>query len=151
MPDVYTDEWYDAVTEAINARVSTMDDLPGEVLHIAVDIEGDGASPYVGDGESRHFLVRIAAGRCEWYREIPEAARSDAETRLDYRFVGPASVFDAVVAGHTDPIDAVLSGTISVRGDMRFMMRQAEQVQVLLDAYTHGVHTEWPKGSPPYA
>ena len=68
-----------------------------------------------------------------------------------FRFVGPASVFVAVVAGHTDPIDAVLSGTISVRGDMRFMMRQAEQVQVLLDAYTHGVHTEWPKGSPPYA
>ena len=34
--------------------------------------------------------------------------------------------------------------------DMRFLMRQAEHVQVLLEAYTSGVSTEWPQGRPPY-
>jgi hypothetical protein len=29
-------------------------------------------------------------------------------------------------------------------------MRQAEMVQVLLEAYSQGVDTTWPKGRPPY-
>ncbi|MEI2640270.1 MAG: hypothetical protein V9F03_14955 [Microthrixaceae bacterium] len=151
MADVYTPEWYDLVKEAINNRVAGMDGLPPETLHIAVDIEGDGVSPYVDEASSRHFLIRIAKGACEWYREVDEAAQSTDEIKLDYRFVGPASEFDAVVGGVIDPIDAALGGVIKVRGDMRFLMRQAEHVQVLLDAYTHGVQTDWPKGEPPYA
>jgi len=151
MADVYTPDWYDQVVTAINTRVASMSGLPPETLHIAVDIEGDGASPYVDDGSSRHFLIRIAGGHCEWYREVDEAAQSTPEIRLDYRFVGPAAEFDAVVAGRVDPIDAALGGIIKVRGDMRYLMRQAEHVQVLLDAYTHGVETDWPKGEPPYA
>ncbi len=70
--------------------------------------------------------------------------------KLDYRFTGPASVFDSIAAAETDPIDAALSGSIKVRGDMRFLMRQAEMVQVLLEAYSKGVDTTWPKGRPPY-
>ncbi len=151
MPDVYTDPWFDAVRNAINAKVATMPALPGGVLHIAVDIEGDGQSPYVGAGEARHFLIRLDDGHCAWYREVPEAAASTPEARLDFRFVGPAATFDDVVAGLLDPIDAALKGAIRVKGDMRFLMRQAEHVQVLLDAYTHDVETSWPKGAPPYA
>jgi putative sterol carrier protein len=151
MADVYTPDWYDQVTNAINTRVASMTGLPPETLHIAVDIDGDGVSPYVDGGSSRHFLIRIANGACEWYREVPEAAQSTDDIKLDFRFVGPAAEFDAVVAGLIDPIDAALGGVIKVRGDMRFLMRQAEHVQVLLDAYTHGVQTDWPKGAPPYA
>lgn len=151
MPDVYTDEWYEAVATAINERVAGMPGLPEGALHVAIDIEGDGASPYVDAVSARHFLIRIADGKCDWYREVSEAAKSDGEVHLDFRFVGPASTFDAVIAGHMEPIDAALTGAIHVKGDMRFLMRQAEHVQVLLEAYTNGVETEWPKGAPPYA
>ena len=50
-----------------------------------------------------------------------------------------------------DPIEIVLHGSIKVRGDMRFLLRQAELVNVLLGAYTSGVDTTWPLGRPPYA
>jgi putative sterol carrier protein len=151
MPDVYTDEWYEAVATAINTRVADMTGLPAGVLHVAVDIEGDDRSPYVDPQGARHFLIRIADGCCEWYREVPEAAVSTDDIRLDFRFVGPASTFDAVIAGDLDPVDAALGGAIHVKGDMRFLMRHAEHVQVLLEAYTNGVETAWPKGAPPYA
>lgn len=151
MPDVYTDAWYESVRTAINTKVLTMSSLPEGTWHVAVDIEGDGVSPYVVDGGSRHFLIRIENGHCAWYREVPDSAKSSPELRLDYRFVGPAAVFDDVVAGRVDPIDVALRGSIHVKGDMRFLMRQAEHVQVLLEAYTHGVDTTWPKGAPPYA
>jgi hypothetical protein len=39
---------------------------------------------------------------------------------------------------------------VKVRGDMRFLMRQAELVKVLLEAYASGVETVWPQGQPPY-
>lgn len=151
MADIYTDDWYEQVRDAINRRVEGMKGLPEGAWHVAVDIVGDGRSPYVGDGEQRHFLVRINGGHCDWYRELSEAAAGDDPAlRLDYRFVGPASAFDAIAAGLIDPIDAALRGTVKVRGDMRFLMRQAEHVKVLLDAYTSGVQTDWPKGQPPY-
>ena len=117
MADVYTPDWYDQVVAAINTRVASMTGLPPETLHIAVDIEGDGRSPYVDAASSRHFLIRIAEGHCEWYREVPEAAQSTPDIKLDYRFVGPAAEFDAVVAGLVDPIDAALGGVIKVRGE----------------------------------
>ena len=151
MPDVYTPEWYEAVVSAINTRVADLSGLPAGALHVAVDIEGDDQSPYVDTGAARHFLIRIVEGCCEWYREIPEAAVSTDEIRLDFRFVGPASVFDSVIAGQLDPIDAALGGAVHVKGDMRFLMRHAEHVQVLLEAYTNGVDTTWPEGAPPYA
>jgi len=152
MADIYTDDWYELVREAINGHVDEMTGLPEGAWHIAIDIESDGRSPYVADGATRHFLVRIDHGRCDWYRELPEAATNDdAGTRLDYRFVGPATAFDEIAAGKADPIDAALHGTIKAKGDMRFLMRQAEHVKILLEAYTSGVQTDWPKGQPPYS
>lgn len=151
MPDIYSPEWYEAVKGAINARIPTLKGVPTGAWHVAVDIEGDGASPYVALGSARHFVIRIEDGMCAWYREVPEPATSTPDTRLDFRFVGPAAVFDEIAAGRRDPIDAALAGTIRVKGDMRFLMRQAAHVQVLLDAYTHHVDTSWPKGAPPYA
>ncbi len=35
-------------------------------------------------------------------------------------------------------------------GGFSFLMRPAEHVQVLLDACTSGVETDWPQGRPPY-
>ena len=147
MPDIYTTEWYEAVQQAINARVTTLKGVPDGAWTCRVEIAGDGASPYVPAAEERHFLVRIERGQCIWYREVET---DDESTELDYRFHGPATVFDEIAAGLSDPIDAALQGTVKVRGDMRFLMRQAELVQTLLEAYSTGVETLWPEGPPPY-
>jgi len=147
MADVYTPEWYEAVKGAINARMTTLKNVPTDDFTIAVEIVGDGTTPYVAEGDVRRFLVRLEAGQCAWYRELDA---DDPSVKLDYRFTGPGSDFDAIAAGLADPIDAALSGTIRVKGDMRFLMRQAEMVQVLLEAYSRDVDTDWPKGRPPY-
>lgn len=147
MPDVYTTDWYEAVKVAINAAVATIPEAPTDSFTIQVEIVGDGASPYVASGDMLRFLIRLENGQCAWYREIDA---DDPSVKLDYRFTGPATVFDGIAAAEEDPIDAALSGAIKVRGDMRFLMRQAEMVQVLLDAYSRGVDTLWPQGRPPY-
>jgi putative sterol carrier protein len=147
MPDVYTPPWYEAVQEAINLRVATLSNVPTEAFNVAVEIAGDGTSPYVAEGQVRRFLIRIEGGRCAWYREV-EA--DDPSVALDYRFTGPATTFDEIAAGLADPVDAALHGTIRVKGDMRFLMRQAAMVQALLEAYSNGVDTTWPAGAPPY-
>lgn len=147
MPDIYTTDWYEAVKSAINAAVGTLRDTPEGAWTICVEILDDGASPYVPAGGMRRFLVRIEAGICEWYRELD----ADPDEKLDYRFTAAASVFDEIAASVLDPLDAVLHGAIKVRGDMRFLLRQAELVNVLLGAYTSGVDTTWPEGRPPYA
>jgi putative sterol carrier protein len=147
MPDVYSPAWYEAVQEAINTRVTTLANVPTDAFNVAVEIVGDGESPYVAEGKVRHFLIRIEGGQCAWYREVEE---DDPSVVLDYRFTGPGALFDEIAAGLADPIDAALSGTIKVKGDMRFLMRQAELVQVLLEAYSKGVDTTWPADAPPY-
>ena len=108
MAYIYTDEWFGYVRDAINAKVATLRHLPPDTLLIAVDIVGDGVSPYVTEGAERHFLVQIDGGRCGWYRE-GEAGESD---QLNYRFRGPAAVFDEIAAGLVDPIDAALKGAV---------------------------------------
>ena len=147
MPDIYTSEWYESVKSAINAQVTTMRNVPEGAWTVAVEIVGDGVSPYVDAGAQRRFLVRIEQGQCAWYREVDG---EDPEERLDYRFTGPAAVFDDIAAGRMDPIDAALQGTVKARGDMRFLLRQAELVKVLLESYASGVETTWPLGCPPY-
>ncbi len=147
MPAIYTTEWYEAVREAINASVAGIKGVPEGAWTCRVEIIGDSASPYVQGGAERHFLVRIESGLCSWYREVDPG---DEAMVLDYRFRGPAAVFDAIAAGIDDPIDAALRGAVKVRGDMRFLMRQADLVKTLLDAYATAVDTTWPRGRPPY-
>lgn len=147
MSEIYTGPWYDEVRDAINARVASMTDLPAGTWMVKIEIVGDGVSPYVASEAERHFLVRIDEGRCSWYREVEG---DDPTVALSYRFRGPAAVFDEIAAGIADPIDAALRGLVKVRGDMRFLMRQAEHVTVLLEAYANGVDTSWPLGQPPY-
>lgn len=152
MPDVYTSEWYEAVRDAMNTSADHVDHLPEGTFVLAIEIIGDGVSPYVAQGGERRFVARIEDGRCEWYREVADAdeERAQAGRGVDYRFQGSAASFDELAAGLLDPIDAVLRGTIKVRGDMRLLLRHAEHVKTLLEAYTGTVSTTWPKGRPPY-
>ena len=151
MPDAYTEAWYEAVRQAINDGASRLRSLPAGRFVVAVAIAADGRSPYV-DGDGRRFLMEIDDGLCLWYRELgPDDDEKALAGRVDYRFRGPATVFDEIAAGQLDPVDAALRGTIAVRGDMRLLLRQAEQVKSLLDAYARSVATTWPLGRPPYA
>ncbi|MHB8245599.1 MAG: SCP2 sterol-binding domain-containing protein [Acidimicrobiales bacterium] len=145
MADVYSEEWLQVVRTAINNAVAKLRNVPEGSFLIAVDIVADGVSPYVEAGEERHFLVQIDDGHCSWYRED----QADEHQQLSFRFIGPAAAFDEVAMGLLDPIDAALKGTIRVRGDMRFLMRQADHVKALLEAY-RTVETAWPRGGPPY-
>lgn len=148
MPTIYSVEWFDEVRDAINERTAQISELPDGIWTVRIEIVGDGSSPYLDSGSERHFLLRLEDGQCSWYREV--APDDDDSEELDYRFRGSATAFDEIAAGVTDPIDAALQGSVRVRGDMRFLMRQAELVQVLLEAYAAGVETAWPKGRPPY-
>ncbi len=151
MADIYTQEWYEEVKNAINNKVAGMKKLPEGTWQIAIEIVGDGVSPYVLQGQERHFLASIDQGTCLWYKEIDDdTEEQDQKIKLDYRFRGNASKFDEIAAGIMDPIDAALGGEIKVKGDMRFLLRQADQVQALLEAYSNDVSTDWPKGKPPY-
>lgn len=146
MPEIYTDEWYGALQKLINSKEDIASKAPKGAWVAIIEIHGDGASPYVADGAVKKFAIRIEDGVCVWYKEVDDEADLD----LDYRFLGPATVFDEVAANITDPIDAGLDGRIKIRGDMRFLLRQAELVKDVLDIYTAELATDWPKGKPPY-
>jgi putative sterol carrier protein len=153
MPDIYTTEWYDSVRDAINAGVSRLRSVPEGRFVVAVEVVGDGISPYVATDATRRFLMEIDDGTCLWYRELAahDDERAHHEGRIDYRFRGPATVFDEIAAGLLDPVDVALRGAVTVKGDMRLLLRNAEHVASLLAAYTTAVSTTWPLGRPPYA
>jgi hypothetical protein len=92
-------------------------------------------------------LIPADAGRVVDYR--PLEARHDGK-QLGFRFTAPASIWEAIAAGQLDPITAGLRGQIRIRGDMRFLMENADAVKELVDLYGHQNDTEWPKGRPPY-
>ena len=80
----------------------------------------------------------------------PLAERPDGDG-LDFRFTAPAAVWEDIAAGLLDPITAGLRGRIRIRGDMRFLMQNADAVKALVDLYAAQGSTEWPLGRPPYA
>jgi hypothetical protein len=149
MPDIYTPEWYEALRQLINNDDLIRSKAPKGQWTAVVELVGDGLSPYVREGTTKRFLVHIEDGQCTWYRQLADDEEPEPGS-LDYRFTGPASVFDEIAAGITDPVDAGLEGRIKIRGDMRFLMRQAELVKEILDIYQRGLQTEWPLGKPPY-
>lgn len=148
MPAIYSQEWYEAMFRLANSRDDISQKVPQGEWRVAVEIVGDGKSPYVPEGTTKNFFIRFLDGKVVEYRECDERiSRRD----LHYRFSGPASAFEGVAAGVLDPVEVGLNGTITVRGDMRFLLQHAEMVNVIFDVYTNSDVTEWPKGKPPYA
>ena len=147
MPAIYTSEWYETMFELANSRDDISQKVPPGEWRIALEIRGDGKSPYIPAGEARYFLVRFLDGKVAEYRELPECAPGKG---LHYRILGPASVFEGVAAGVLDPVEVGLNGAITIRGDMRLLMQHADMVNVIFEVYTQSNVTEWPKGKPPY-
>ena len=147
MPEIYTEKWYQAMMDLANSR----DDLSAKVPHgewrIAVEIKGDGKSPYVLTDETKHFFIRLVDGKVTEYKE---AAEKIPGKELQYRILGPASIFEGIAAGIYDPIEKGLDGTLTIRGDMRLILQHADLMNVIFDVYTKSGVTEFPKGAPPY-
>lgn len=147
MPDIYTKEWNLALLDLANSREDLAAQAPKGEWKIAIEVEGDGNSPYISQGEKRHFFVHLADGKMLAYEEKNEPIPGKG---LKYRIIFPAAVFESMAAGIMDPVEKGLDGTITIRGDMRLLMQNAELANVIFEVYTQNSQTDWPKGKPPY-
>ncbi|MBU2550376.1 MAG: hypothetical protein KKB20_18365 [Proteobacteria bacterium] len=147
MPDIYSDGWYQAIIELANSRDDLSSRVPAGEWRVAIELEGDGLSPYVPPGTTRYWFIRLVDGKMLEFREAPGKIPGQG---LQYRFIGPAHVFEGVAAGVLDPVEVGLNGTITVRGDMRLLMQHAELTNVIFEVYAHNNVTEWSAGKPPY-
>ena len=148
MPVIYTDEWYEAMVRLTNSRDDLSSKMPKGEYKFAVELEGDGKSPYVPEGDAKYFFITFTDGKMTECKESPERIPGKG---LNYRITGDATVFEGIAAGISDPIEVALGGALKIRGDMRFIMQNAEMANVLFDVYKQRDFTEWPHGKPPYA
>lgn len=147
MAEVFTDAWLAQWAELINSNEGLPDRAPPGLWRIYLRIEGDSASPYVPEGEGLHVLLHLDDGRCT---KLERSTGPPGPRELDFRFSGPASVFEQVAAGQRDPVDAGLEGDIKIAGDMTFLLRHAELVKEIVELYVLRLETDWPRGKPPY-
>ncbi|UCD57614.1 MAG: SCP2 sterol-binding domain-containing protein [Candidatus Hydrogenedentota bacterium] len=147
MAEVYSKEWYEKLKALVNSRDDISARAPQGTWRICVEVMGDEKSPYVSREQAKYFFVLLEKGKCQRYEELPETMDGKG---LDFRFTGPASVFEEVAAGQRDFIEAGLRGAIKIRGDMRIFMQNAELVKIMAELYSQQVDTEWSKGKPPY-
>lgn len=147
MPDIFSNEWYDIMMELANSRDDLSDKLPRGEWKIAIEIEGDDASPYTPKGEFKYLFVRIVDGKILELSPITE--RIDIK-ELNYRITGPATIFESIAAGLFNPIEKCLNGKLSIKGDTRFFGRHADLANIIFEVYHSSELTDWPKGQPPY-
>jgi len=147
MAEIYAKEWYETIKALVNSRDDIAARAPQGQWRICVEILGDAQSPYIPDGQAKYFFVLFDKGKCREYEELSETMDGKG---LDFRFTGPATVFEEVAAAQRDFIEAGLRGAIKIRGDMRIFMQNAELAKIMAELYSQQVDTEWPKGKPPY-
>ncbi len=147
MSIIYSDAWYEDMKTLINGSDKLGKMAPKTRIVFSLEVTGDGVSPYVRTDGALNFLLAIENGKVVEFRPLPE--RHDGKG-LNFRFTAPATVWEGVAAGQTDPIKAGLRGDIKVRGDMRFLMENADAVKLAIDLYANQGNTEWPLGRPPY-
>ncbi len=133
MPNIYTDEWYAALHELANSRDDLSEQIPPGEWRVAIEIEGDGKSPYIAQDKMRSFYVYVVDGKII---EIDESDQKVAGKKLNFRFTGPADIWDGIAAGAVDPVEKGLDGSINVRGDMRILLQHADLVPTIIDFYT---------------
>jgi hypothetical protein len=147
MPTIYSPEWYEAMLRLANSRDDISEKVPQGEWRVAVEVVGDGKSPYVPEGTTKNYFVRFLDGKVAEYEEYPDKVPGKG---LHYRITGPAHVFEGVAAEIVDPVEVGLNGTMTIRGDMRLLMQHAEMVNVIFEVYAKSGLTEWPLGKPPY-
>lgn len=148
MSVIYSEGWYDDMKNLINGSEEFVAKAPQRRLAMTLEVNGDQSSPYVPAGSELYFLIILDQGRVAEFTRLEQ--RHDGK-QLDFRFTAPASLWELIAAGAQDPITAGLRGSIRIRGDMRFLMQNADAVKLLVDLYGHQISTDWPKGKPPYS
>ena len=148
MSVIYSDAWYEDMKKLINHSEELRRQTPKERIVISFEVEGDGASPYVPADGALYFMIVFDEGQVREFQPLDERFSGKG---LSFRFTAPATVWESIAAGKTDPITAGLRGSIKIRGDMKFLMENADGVKLLVDLYGNQVDTEWPQGQPPYA
>jgi putative sterol carrier protein len=147
MSVIYAQQWYEDMKDLINGSDAFRQQAPSGRLAMTLEVVGDAASPYLSEGQDIHYLIVLEQGAIVEYAALDSRHGGQG---LDFRFTAPASVWEEIAAGLTDPITAGLRGRIRIRGDMRYLMMNAEAVKVLVDLYGQQGYTEWPAGKPPY-
>lgn len=147
MPVIYSEEWYAALALMINGSRAFAAKAPTGRMVMAIEVVGDDLSPYVSNGDALYYRLSLEEGEVVELVPLSERPGSDG---LQFRFTAPAETWEQIAAGLLDPITAGLRGQIRIRGDMRFLMQNADAVKVLVDLYATGGDTEWPRGKPPY-
>ncbi len=147
MAEIYTKDWYEKLKALVNSREDISARAPKGQWRICVEIMGDGKSPYIPEGQGKYFFILFDEGKCREYEELSETMDGKG---LDFRFTGPATVFEEVAAAERDFVEAGLKGDIKIRGDMRIFMQNAELAKIMADLYSEQIDTEWPDGKPPY-
>ncbi|MBW2373646.1 MAG: SCP2 sterol-binding domain-containing protein [Deltaproteobacteria bacterium] len=148
MSVIYSDAWYEDMKKLINHSEELRRQTPKGRIVISFEVEGDGASPYVPAEGALYFMIVFDEGQVREFQPLDERFSGKG---LNFRFTAPATVWESIAAGKTDPITAGLRGSIKIRGDMKFLMENADGVKLLVDLYGNQVDTEWPQGQPPYA
>jgi putative sterol carrier protein len=148
MAAIYSDAWYDDMKTLINGSAEFRKLAPRPRTVMTLEVLGDEKSPYVSSGSAVFFLVVLEDGAVAEYRKLDD--KHDGKG-LGFRFTAPATIWEGIAAGQLDPITCGLRGQIKIRGDMRFLMQNAEAVKLLVDLYGQQGSTEWPSGKPPYA
>lgn len=148
MPAIYTTDWYEELKGMLNRNPEVEKNAPPGAYRVLAEVNGDGTSPYLREGERRLFVVQLVDGKCAEYSEVVE---EPPRREFDFIFDLPATIFEGVAAGIVDPVDAGLKGTIKISGDMRILIKHADLVNVLYEVYSREVETSWPLGKPPYA
>lgn len=147
MSTIYTEPWYDDMKNLVNGSSELEKLAPKKKIVTTFEVVGDGISPYIPANGATYYLIVLEGGKVQEYR--PLDGKHDGKG-LNFRFTAPAALWEGIAAGLVDPIKSGLRGEIKVRGDMRFLMQNAEAVKLLIDLYANQVTTEWPKGKPPY-
>lgn len=147
MSVIYSDAWYEDMKDMVNSLEKLPTLMAQKRIVATFEVVGDTDSPYVGEDQTVHYLIELDSGRVLQCAAMAE--RHDGKG-LDFRFTAPATVWEQIAAGQTDPISAGLKGSIRIKGDMRFLMKNAEAVKMIVDVYGGLEITEWPKGKPPY-
>ena len=147
MAEIYSDGWYEEMKRLINGSEELAAKAPNVRIVFTLEVIGDESSPYVPVENALYFLLAIDNGKVTEFGPLSE--RHDGKG-LNFRFTAPATLWESIAAGQMDPIKAGLRGEIKVRGDMRFLMENADAVKLAIDLYSHQIETEWPLGRPPY-
>ena len=70
MPEIYTNEWYEALKKLLNENPEVDKNAPRGTFRVLAKIIGDGASLYMPAGEVRNFIVVFTDGKCLEYRQV---------------------------------------------------------------------------------